>query len=445
MDKFILLVLFSLATLSPLHADNVVTMTTALPAGSSFAFTVNAGTYTVDWGDGAGQEVVSTGQPIVGIVAGPVIKCTGELITTLDCSGQQLTRIGLTGATAITALDCSNNQLTSLNLRAQKDLKTLDISNNQISTLTQPSARCIEVLIASNNALEGFVPNKVLRTLWIDGNQLKSLSLANATGLESLICDNNQISEIKLGPDGLPGMVDFWMASNKMSELTLDNIPLLETLNVADNGLWNLTLGVDEKTSKLLQVFLGGNNLTQEQLLPSNYAKAVMWGDQLEWKTQQDVYQVGDTIMFPEIMKNAYTKESMATLYDLCLPDGTKLTRSIDYTYGQSRLTPYILKFKKSQPDPVHLEVTTKKFPDVVYRSAPFKVVDEITGIGAVEQSSLTVSREGNYLVVSSPVDVLVTVCDNLGRVCWKGHVCGSQRIPVLRGVYVVNGRKIAF
>ena len=85
-------------------------------------------------------------------------------LTSLECSGNQLTSLNVSGCTALTELNCSWNQLTSLDVSKNTALWNLHCDNNQLTKLDLSK-------------------NTVLVELYCDNNQLATLDLSNQTNL----------------------------------------------------------------------------------------------------------------------------------------------------------------------------------------------------------------------------------------------------------------------
>ncbi len=448
MSRAVSLLYFSFAFLSAVVADDVAWMKTELPVGASFTFATGVGEYMVDWGDGVEVTLTSTGDPVTGMLAGQTVKLSGVSIDVLTCKGQQLTALDFSSGSQLAVLDCSDNSLTALNLLNQSKLTMLDCSDNHISSLRLPTGKTLEVLIASRNELKSLQLSSGMKTIWVDGNQLSKLALGAQAQVESVVFDDNDVSTLTL-PAAMPQLTDFWMAGNHLSQLKMGNCPLLETVNVEDNGMWNFEMGSQESERVLKQAFLGGNHFTLANLLPATMVEKFYPGEQMEWPTEKEVYEVGDTIVFPDMTVNVHTNARMAPVYKLVASNGTVLAKNKDYTYGASRLDSHIMKFLVSQSLLIHLEATSNVYPGVIIKSVPFKVVEHTTGIDHTklptgQQNSMTIENDGTGLVITTQGSIPITVVGNGGQLCWKGVVDGRQRIPLRRGVYVVNGRKIA-
>jgi Leucine-rich repeat (LRR) protein len=88
---------------------------------------------------------------------------------------------GLEAFTKLTTLDCSGNQLSELDMKANELLIQLNCSNNQLSRLALRSNPLLEQLDCSNNQLEllDLRMNSALKEMLCQSNQLHSLDLRN--------------------------------------------------------------------------------------------------------------------------------------------------------------------------------------------------------------------------------------------------------------------------
>lgn len=112
-----------------------------------------------------GQDGVLTEKETAAVTE---IKVTGESIADLK---------GIEHFTALTSLNCSGNQLTTLDMSKNTELKILDCQRNKLITLD----------VSKNTALT---------TLGCGTNQLTSLDLSKNTALTSLKCYNNQLTTL---------------------------------------------------------------------------------------------------------------------------------------------------------------------------------------------------------------------------------------------------------
>jgi len=134
-------------------------------------------------------------------------------LTSLKCSGNQLSTLNVSALTALTTLICDNNQFERFDVTRNTKLVTLDCSHNKLFSLTLGSP-------------------KELKTLICNDNVLFSLTLNNCTALETLLCQNN----------------------NLYRALDVSNNLLLNTLNCQNNpDLLRITLRAQQTIENLLK------------------------------------------------------------------------------------------------------------------------------------------------------------------------------------------------
>ena len=97
----------------------------------------------------------------------------------LDCSGNQLTDLYLSGNPALTELRCGNNSITELNISGNEALVKVICTTNQLATLD----------------LSG---NPALSELECGDNRLKTLDVSHNPALHYVACAQNQISVLDI-------------------------------------------------------------------------------------------------------------------------------------------------------------------------------------------------------------------------------------------------------
>ena len=179
-------------------------------------------------------------------------------LTELDCGGNELTALDLSGLNGLTELYCSGNKLTNLNLPA--GLKVLDCSYNGLTALPALPAGLTELYCADNKLTNLNLPSG-LEVLYCSYNELTALP-ALPSGLTELYCSGNKLTNLNL-PSGLK-VLD--CSYNKLTTLNLSGLTGLTQLNYAGTGLTGLNLsGLTH-----LKVFLCyDNGLTVLPALPA--------------------------------------------------------------------------------------------------------------------------------------------------------------------------------
>lgn len=179
-------------------------------------------------------------------------------LTNLDCFGNQLTSLSLSGNTALTHLKCAYNQLTSLDISANAALYLLHCNKNQLTSLdasNKPALRYLDCMvnqltnidITSDTALEELScinnqlasidvsTNTALKHLDCDYNQLTSLDISNNTALSYLFCSNNQLTSIDVTSN--TALSYFVCTDNPLTSLDVSSNSALEDLYCYNNQL----------------------------------------------------------------------------------------------------------------------------------------------------------------------------------------------------------------
>jgi hypothetical protein len=104
----------------------------------------SSGPITIFWGDGSSNTYPSISSPIYGggfithtypDSSPRTIKITGDNITSLSCSNNELTSLNVSECTTLVGLICANNMLTELDLSENSELMFLNCANNKLSAL----------------------------------------------------------------------------------------------------------------------------------------------------------------------------------------------------------------------------------------------------------------------------------------------------------------------
>jgi len=144
-----------LLTTTICSGQSVMTMTTS--SDKVQIYLSGSGTFTIDWGDGSESETHTLLEQKYCFddkyafrhnysdTSAHTIKITGDSITHLRCSFNQLTSLDISKNAALTWLDCSNNRLKSLDASKNTKLKTLWCENNNQLTSFKASSALIEL------------------------------------------------------------------------------------------------------------------------------------------------------------------------------------------------------------------------------------------------------------------------------------------------------------
>ena len=138
-----------------------------------------------------------------------------SFLVMLDCSDCALTELSLDSYALLGTLDCSGNQLAALDISANSNLRTVDCSGNQLTTL--------DVSANSN-----------LRTVDCSGNQLAALDVSANSNLQTVNCSNNQLAALDVFANSNLQTVD---CSGTVSYTHLDVYKRQEELRAIRNAM----------------------------------------------------------------------------------------------------------------------------------------------------------------------------------------------------------------
>ncbi|WP_426484432.1 T9SS type A sorting domain-containing protein [Flavobacterium sp. 2] len=163
-------------------------------------------------------------------------------LTTLNVSGNSLSKLDLTWQKKLKILDCSNCQLTALDLSKNINLETLNFSNNKITTTNLWNNGLLITVKANGNLfttldIDGL---KVLQTIDVSDNQLTSLNLSQNVLLTQLKCSNNKITALNTSKN--INLNSIYFGSNKLTTFDISLNPLLTEISCENNLLASLNL-----------------------------------------------------------------------------------------------------------------------------------------------------------------------------------------------------------
>ncbi|MEH6538092.1 MAG: T9SS type A sorting domain-containing protein [Psychroserpens sp.] len=172
-----------------------------------------------------------------------------NLVTDLDLNGQGICDLtGIEDFTDLVTLDISNNDISNcpddengdphtyvLDLSANIYLTSLICSGNEISVLDLSSNINLTELYANNNVLThlDLSQNNLLTVLDISFNQITELDLSNLTVLTNLNCASNDLDFLNI--DSNPGLTDLDCSANDLSILSIKNVNNAITLDTSGN------------------------------------------------------------------------------------------------------------------------------------------------------------------------------------------------------------------
>lgn len=158
-------------------------------------------------------------------------------LTSLECKGNNFTKLDLNKLTGLISLNCSENEnLTELNVSSQ-NLTSLNCSNCQLTSLDVSRQTKLTYLNCNYNQLVSLDVNTLtdLTMLYCYGNELTTLNVDNLTKLEILGCRENRLEALSI-VNNTALMQD---GSGLLCGNQKDNITLTLTLTSDQEQLWN--------------------------------------------------------------------------------------------------------------------------------------------------------------------------------------------------------------
>ena len=179
-------------------------------------------------------------------------------LTSLDCSKNQLNSLDVSQNTALTELICGANSLGTLDVLSNTALTSLDCSKNQLISLDVSQNTALTKLICGANSL-GILDvsnNKALISLGCNSNLLSSLDVSKNTALTSLVCGGNQLETLDVSSNKALTSLD--CSRSRLSSLDVSNNTALTELNCSNNSLETLDV---LKNTALTSLDCGNNPL----------------------------------------------------------------------------------------------------------------------------------------------------------------------------------------
>ena len=235
-------------------------------------------------------------------------KSQHQNLTSLDCSSHSISSLtGINLLTYLTSLNCSGNNLTSLNVSSLTSLQTLRCNGNKLPYVYDLPAS-LQYLYCGGNKFTtwGVTDHSSLKTLDVsntptltslncNNNALTSLTISGCTALNTIGCDNNQFTSLPTLPSSLetlycrgnkltslptlPSSLKYLLCGGNnftslsltgytnLKQLDISNSTSLTTLNCYNNGLTTLNVS---GCSALSTLSCYNNYLTTLGTLPSS-------------------------------------------------------------------------------------------------------------------------------------------------------------------------------
>lgn len=213
--------------------------------------------------DGEIQEVEAAAVDSLSVFSSQISSLTGlgsfVNLKSLNCEGNQINSVDLSGLSLLKKLKINNNQLSLLDVSTLPNLEQLYASANLINSfVTAPSANLKQIDL-SNNSLTAINLNGLsnLQILKLNYNQLSAIDLSGLVALTGLSLNHNLLTQIDIS--SLTQLVQFDCSYNSISALpNLTNLTQLSQLDCSYN-----TISTIDFTGLSALQYLGysGNNL----------------------------------------------------------------------------------------------------------------------------------------------------------------------------------------
>lgn len=158
-------------------------------------------------------------------------------IQKLDCSGNQLTELNLSGCRRLMHLYCGDNQLTALELADCRQLSIVDCSENQLTALDLKATAALTELNCENNRLTTLGIYALAYPIRVDcsGNQLTNLDTSMMQFTQDLDCSDNLLTKLNMGNCSM--LKNFSCLGNKLERLVFSQSGIYHVWGLyADEG-----------------------------------------------------------------------------------------------------------------------------------------------------------------------------------------------------------------
>lgn len=165
----------------------------------------------------------------------------------LNCSGNRILQIDMSGNPELTNLDCTNSQVITLNIANNKKITHLYCAQNNISVLDLSVNTNLAWLDCSNNSFSEIdvSDNVNLEYLYISGNAVSGIDISNCKKLKSFECQNNRLSVLDLKENN--ALTNLNCSNNMLRELDLSNQTNIKQVLIKENRLESIDVSKNTK------------------------------------------------------------------------------------------------------------------------------------------------------------------------------------------------------
>jgi Leucine-rich repeat (LRR) protein len=169
------------------------------------------------------------------------LKCVGNSSSTNGGDGK-LSKLDVTKNVLLTSLECTANQIPNLDLSQNTFLTTLNCKGNKLTSLDVSKNVALKELTCGFNQLTNLdvTKNVALTSLGCDYNQLTAIDISKNMALTFLGCDYNQFTNIDISKN--VNLINFWCSYNKLTTLDVTKNLALMYLYCQSNQLTTLDI-----------------------------------------------------------------------------------------------------------------------------------------------------------------------------------------------------------
>ncbi|MBQ6944392.1 MAG: leucine-rich repeat domain-containing protein, partial [Ruminococcus sp.] len=161
-------------------------------------------------------------------------------LTKLNCYGNYLTNVDLSGNPALVEVTLNSNRLHTLILDGCTSLAELYVDDNQLTALDVDSCTNLDYLTIDNNPLTelDITSNEKLRVLYVRDTPLTSLELSGCPDLDAFSCSGSGLTALDVSNN--TKLTNLSVNNTGITSIDLTNCTILEEFSAANTPLWSI-------------------------------------------------------------------------------------------------------------------------------------------------------------------------------------------------------------
>ena len=420
-------------------------------------------------------------------------------LTGLECGSNQLTSLDVSKNTALGFLHCGGNQLTSLDVSKNTALTRLVCESNQLTSLDVSKNTALTYLSCDHNQLTSLdvSQNTALTTLYCDHNRLTSLDVSKNTALTKLSCYNNPLTSLDVSKN--TALTELYCYSNQIKGREMD--ALVNNLPTVKSGYFYVIDTKDENegnvcTKSQVAVAKGkgwtvydyngwysnkqeyeGSDPVEEDIDPVDEDDNIDYGSDMDENSDLDGNVIGDIYYNINTGNGGYDAAEGCIVVTKPTDDGTVDELEGKDIFGEDFKSQFtgivfkvpagkgtikvdaettgnmLLKVKIGSNDPVEMELNGKlkvTFPynvsEATYVYIYAGAANEAKGFGKASATDAALKIYGIEFLRDDVTGIDRPTPDPSlnGGESW--YTIDGKKLngePTMKGVYVVNGRKV--